>query len=387
MNTVPLNLANRLVLHKHHLTHHSRGKDIVAVTSDIVGLHATSAATPYLSLFARVHNFSHGHLYGELYSKRTLTKIRCFRRTIYILPKQMIPIAFAATYGMVQPTSEQYSRRLGVSQEDYRRTSKCILRLLAGREMTTSELRQELNTNLNVSAIVNLMCDQGLLIRGAPRGDWRSNLHTYSRFDEHFPDTSLDPTHETEARKAVIELYIAAFGPVTENDIAWWTGFRKRQVRDILAGLRDSTTQIEIPTLPGSLVMLTTDYERLASFPTGSEPAVALLPFLDSYIMGYKDRERYLKPENRAYVFDRTGNAASVITVDGRIAGVWDFIEPSLLLFMLDEHSPAVHDSVVQRAAQLGEFISQKKVRVEVRREMTPLSQRRVGAFMSPLKE
>lgn len=367
MKSVALDLVNRLVLHKHYLTHQSKGEDIVTVATDICGLHATSPTTPYLSLFARVENFSREHLHEQLYVERALAKIRCFRTTVYILPKHMMPAAFAATKRMVQPMSEQYSRRLGVTEEDYQKTSEQIMVLLLGRAVTASEIRQELNTRLNVSAIVNLMCDQGLLIRGVPRGSWRSNLHTYSRFDEHFPDISLDRTDETEAKKSIVKHYIGAFGPVTEKDIAWWTGFPMRQSKDILERLQSSTIQLEILGLHGSHVMLASGCEALdCPIPT-LEPMVSLLPSLDSYIMGYKERERYLGPENRRYVFDRSGNATSTILISGRIAGIWDFIEPSVALFLFDALPTSVSEIVEDKAKQLGEFISEHEVRVEWR--------------------
>ncbi len=52
-----LERVNCFILGKHHLTEDSKIDDVVQITEDIGGLHATSPSTPYLSLFARAWNF------------------------------------------------------------------------------------------------------------------------------------------------------------------------------------------------------------------------------------------------------------------------------------------------------------------------------------------
>ena len=97
MTQTSLEKVNQFVLHKQHLTADSKLNKIAQVVKDLIGLHATIATTPYLSLLARTRNFQKEFLEEELYIKRTLGKIRCMRKTVHILPKEMIPIAFSAT--------------------------------------------------------------------------------------------------------------------------------------------------------------------------------------------------------------------------------------------------------------------------------------------------
>ncbi len=186
MYKTSLNVSNHLVLHKQHLTNDSKANDIIQIVRDMSGLHATSPTTPYLSLFARTRNFAKEQLDEELYIKRNLGKIRCMRKTVYVLSKEMIPIAYSATKKMVEPVSEKYSQYLGVTRKKYEEASKLILKTLKDRGMTAKEIKKALRTELNISAILNLMCDQGLLIRGNPRNGWKSNVHTYHLFRDFF---------------------------------------------------------------------------------------------------------------------------------------------------------------------------------------------------------
>lgn len=53
------------------------------------------------------------------------------------------------------------------------------------------------------------------------------------------------------------------------------------------------------------------------------EPWVALLPTLDPTTMGWKHRGWYLSERAATDAFDRAGNAAPTIWVDGRVVGTW----------------------------------------------------------------
>ena len=189
---IDLNSVNRFRLHKQHLTDESQTEDIVQTVRDVYGLHATNATTPYLSLFARASNFTRDKLDEELYVKRTLGKIRCVRTTVHVLPRETISIAFAATKSIVEPNSEDFLRYTGaVTKDQYEEASRAILDILKSRGMSTVQIKKHLGTKLNVSPIVNLMCDQGLLMRGKSDKGWRSNTHTYHVFSDYFPGMDL----------------------------------------------------------------------------------------------------------------------------------------------------------------------------------------------------
>jgi len=379
---------NSIVLHKQRLTHEGSLENIVQTVKDVGGLHATSSTTPYLSLHARTKDFRRECLDHELYVKRSLGKIRYVRTTVYILPKHMIPVAFAATRAMAELASEAYSKFLGVNKEQYEETSKQIAEIIKGQKgMTVKQIKQRLGTKVNVSPIVNLMCDKGLLIRGAPEKGWRSNLHTYYLFAEHFPDLKLNEISEVVARKAVVRQYFASFGPATENDATWWTGFPRSQVKELITDLRDKITAIDASDTDKTYLVLSRDKKSLASPRNEEQHAVNLLPSLDPYLMGFKDRERYIDEEHYSFVFDRSGNATSTILVDGRVAGVWDFVAPFVKTYLFHDLDAAVLKEIQIKARRVGAFISGKEAKIKEVDSMIPLAKRTAGSVMSPLKD
>ncbi|MGD9099407.1 MAG: winged helix DNA-binding domain-containing protein [Anaerolineae bacterium] len=367
----------------------STSTDLIQIVRDVGGLHATHSTTPYLSLLARMPRFEKADLDSALYEQRTLGKIRCVRKTIYVHTKDMLPVAFKATLGAVVRASQRHMEFRGVSPEEYKNVSETILDLLKDKEMTASAIKAALGTKTHLSSILYFMCDQGLLIRGRPEKGWKDKNHHYALFHNYFPDTDLEKMSEAQAITALVRQYLASFGPVTENDVVWWTGLGKRKVRGALRDLKDQITQVSIVGIEGNLTMLRSDEALIrASTPPG-KPTVNLLPCLDPYLMGYKERARYLDQEHYDRTFDRSGNATSTILVDGRVAGVWDFEDgkrPLVKLFLFKKIAQDALDRVLAQAQSLGVFMAGREVLVRECDAMIHLTERTAGSFMSPLK-
>jgi hypothetical protein len=378
---------NKFVLHKQRLTGEKADASLVETVRATGGLHATSPTTPYLSLFARRKNFRRDQLDAELYTKRNLGKIRYVRKTVYVLPRDMIPTALAATRMMTEPASQAYAKFLGITQKRYATMSRQIMEILKDKGgLTVKQIRQQLQTTLNVSPVVNLMCDQGLLVRGAPEKSWKSNMHTYHLLNEYFPDLKLNSVNEEDAKKTVVRQYLASFAPVTENDVSWWTGFTKSQVRQLLEELRKEISHITVSGMNKDFIVPSQEVAALVAMEATGKHVVNLLPSLDPYLMGFKDRERYLDSARYDYVFDRGGNAAATILVDGRVIGVWDFEDPFVKVFLFNRIEADVLEEVQCKAKSVGAFISGKEVKIKECTSMVPLVQRTAGGVMSPLK-
>ena len=275
---------------------------------------------------------------------------------------------------------------MGVSKEEYEETSKEIMSLLNGRGMTVVAIKKALGTKRSVSPVVNLTCDQGLLIRGRPRKSWKSSVHTYYLFDEYFPDIDLGSVGEADARALMVRQYLASFGPVTEEDITWWTGFPKRQIRQILKNMQDLVFQLEIQGIDKKYLMMSSEKESLMNERSLGNPLINLLPSLDPYVMGYKDRGRYLNLKYYNYVFGRSGNLASTILLNGRVIGIWDLEDSIVKIYLFDDVQTAIFKEICQIATEIGGFISGKGVQVKECNSMIPLTQRTAGGVMTPLK-
>jgi len=91
MNSLPISLVNDYLARKQHLLLTSHSRDVVKVVRDLVALHATSAAGPYLALWTRIPEFQRQTLQDALYERRELVRVLCMRTTLHIVPSDELP--------------------------------------------------------------------------------------------------------------------------------------------------------------------------------------------------------------------------------------------------------------------------------------------------------
>ncbi len=348
MTTLALDSVNRFLLRKQHLLPDTRAKDVTQVVQDIVALHATGPLSPYLSLWSRMKGFAAQQLDLELYERRSLVRATCMRATLHVVPSQRLPVFFQATKALQRRNLQQLAYLLtqsGLSREGKEKAAVMRLRdriaeVVGDRgPSTVAELGEripELRAKFHYapdkpygghfsvgSQLVPWMCILGLLVRTRPRGSWRSNLYEYTPLPAWLPNVDLEAVTAQEAQLQLMHWYLAAFGPATVEDMAWWSGLSKGQTRKALNGLGDKTEKVTIPGLGSDYDILRDDLQLLQEAKPAREPGINLLPSLDPYIMAYRDRTRFLEPERRQQVFDRAGNAIGTVWVDGRVVGAW----------------------------------------------------------------
>jgi hypothetical protein len=173
------------------------------------------------------------------------------------------------------------------------------------------------------SRLVPAMCAQGRLIRARTRGTWRSNLYEYAALAEWLPDVTLESVPSKEARTWLVRHYLSAFGPVTFEDVQWWTGLSKGKVQRALQSLGTELVTVGVEGLGDQYLILDGDLQRLATYAPPETPYAFLLPSLDPFVMGYRDRRRFLAERHRSKIFDRAGNAVPTVWVNGQVVGAW----------------------------------------------------------------
>jgi hypothetical protein len=383
------NQINSLILSKHHLSNDSKVDDILKISEDLCGLHGTGTIEPYLSLFVRMNNFKKEDLDTELYINKTLGKIRGMRKTLFIETKKLIPIVHNVIKYQTVKRDNKYLEIREISKSEYIELSNKILSLLNEKEMSTIELKKTIDSQKDIVAVISVMCDEMQLIRGKPLKSWRDRRLSYAPFNKYFPEINFDECTESESTQLLIERYIKSYGPVTETDIIWWSGITKGKVRSVLDKLRSEHELIKMDQIEHEYIIHKQDIIRLSNMKNNFESIVNVLPGLDPYIMGYKDRERYINNNFHEYIFDRSGNGTTTILLDGQVVGIWDITEkpkPQIKLFMLKEIDTHLNE-IKRELKKLGKFIIGKDVPIQICNKMTPLAKRTMGGFMSPLKE
>jgi len=344
-----VSLVNRYLAHKQHLLPASHLADVMQVTRDIVALHATNATSPYLSLRARVPDFQRQTLEDALYERRELARVHCMRMTVHAVPSDEVPLFFQAyveRHFLAELRGwEPLLVQAGICQEGEAEAMlkglyRQVLNVLTEKGPATvrqigqavPEIKAKIRHDVGKpyegefsigSRLMLTMCVLGLIVRARPRGSWRSNLYEYAALSDWLPDIDLDSVTPEEARAWLVRRYLAAFGPATFDDVQWWTGFSKGETKKALEPLKPGLVEVTVEGWGNGYWILAEDAQRLRDFSLPDGPYVFFLPDLDPYIMGYRDRRRFLAAEHRAKVFDRAGNAVATVWVNGRVVGAW----------------------------------------------------------------
>lgn len=346
------------------------GSSVVDVASDLVGLHNSSQSTPYLSMLARVSGFARADLEAAMWDRWELARIRAMRLTVFVFPHDLMEIAAAATRHLAEPFAARWLRDSGMSQEEFDVIAADVEAALADGPSTTRDLRQALaaSKDVDVPGVVSRLCDQGRIVGGAPPRSWRSLVRRYHRWQDVLPEVDLHRWDEPSAICELIRRYVDSYGPVTLDDIAWWTGIAKGTCREAIATL--DTRSVAVDGWPGPLVG--------APDGVGGEldEGVHALPLLDPYVQGYRDRTRFLEPGRERYVYDGGGNSAATLVRRGRIIGVWQPSEEpteSVRYHLFDAGDSSVAQRAEDALAAGGALYFDRPVDVIAFDEMQPL--------------
>ena len=339
--------VNHYVAHKQHLASTSQPGSVVEVTRDIVALHATLSTSPYLALRARIPGFRREMLEEALYETRELAKLLCMRVTLHAVPSDEVPYFYLGTLSQVRGAfrDEELLVQAGLCEPEgadalLRELHHRVLALLSAKgPFTPDEISAEIQEmkakiryavgksyegSVSIGArLISGMCARGLLIRSRIRGTWRSNRYEYAPLADWLPGITLDSLNSREAQIWLVRRYLAVYGPVTLEDVQWWTGFSRGATKKALEALEPELVEVEVEGLDSHYLMPADDARRLQEFGRPDVPYVSLLPGLDPYIMGYRDRRRFLAPEHFSKVFDRAGNAVDSVWAGGRVVGAW----------------------------------------------------------------
>lgn len=354
---------------------------VLRVARDTVGLHSTLPGTPYLSLKARIGDFTTDDLDIEVYEHRSLVRLKVMRGTVFLLTRAMAQSAFAAT---VELTLGRDRKWLRLDPGVFRRVAPLVLEALGQESLTTSELRSRVH-HADLAAVVALLCDEARIVRDRPAGGRTSTSYRYRRWEHAFPDLDLAAYDGETATDELIRRYVESYGPVSVADVVWWTGLPVQRVRAALGRMADELQTINGPAA-GQQWLKTYDTKDGQPVPGGRTPLVRLLPQLDPYTMGYRERARLIDAEHEALVYDRGGNATSVVLQDGRVTGVWDLTESPARggRVMLFDPASAVKRRVLDLVAETGEFWFGHSIPVREYERMVPFG-RRTGVMRKPL--
>ena len=368
---------------RHLLAPAARAATPEQVADALVALHATDPATVFLAVAARTADPTPAALESALYERESLVRMLAMRRTMFVVGRDLAPVVDASSARAV--AARERTRLLAYLAEGggwdaawLAAAETEVLAVLAERgPLTGAELGAAVpalqervvagagkpyeRTQNVASRVLRGLAVEHRIRRDRPRGSWTSSQFRWA------PGEPFAPLPAAGARADLVRHWLAAYGPGTEADLVWWTGWNRGDVRRALAAVAAEPVELDSGgtghVLPGD-----------AGPAPESPPYAALLPALDPTGMGWRERDWYLPPEHTAELFDRTGNIGPTVWWDGRIVGGWaQRPDGELVRELLDDVGAEAEAAIDAAAEGLAAFIGGVRITPRFR---TPLERR-----------
>ena len=304
-----------------------------AATEAVVALHASDPTSVHLSARART-GADVTDAERALYDERTVVRMHGIRRTLWVVPAALEPaMRVAGAHPLVAPARTKL-RAAMAERGDVADPAAWLDEVAEAVVAAVGEVGEASAVQIGravpalgtkvlygggrwaaevtvASRLLVILGFEGRLVRTRPLGTWVSGQYRYAPGPAPAGGPEPDPA---TARAAVVGAYVARFGPVTEADVRWWTGWTAARVRAALV----EAGAVEVVVDGGAAWVAADDRAPVAA----PDPWVALLPGLDPTTMGWRGRDWYLD-DLGPVLFDRNGNAGPTVWADGRVVGGW----------------------------------------------------------------
>jgi hypothetical protein len=339
------------LVRRHRLAPTDRAGDPVAAVRSVAALHSTDPVTVFLSVLARTEGVAPEGIEHALYEERSLVRLLGMRRTLFVVPRDLVPVVYAACTRSIAARErrrlEQMILDSGIATRPgpwLGRASAAALRALEERgEAFTSDLTRAvplLARRLRVGAgtkwettqsaaarVLPQLAMEGRVVRARPRGTWVGGQYRWTP-SATWLGGEVEAIDTPSAQAELLRRWLAAFGPATESDLRWWAGWTAREARAALAAV----PHVEVDLDGARGFVLAGDLDTAAR----PEPSAALLPTLDPTTMGWKERDWYLGG-HASRLFDANGNAGPTVWWEGRVVGGWSQRRDGEIVFRLLE--------------------------------------------------
>lgn len=331
-------------LARQHLTRRAPPSSLTSLPGEICGAQAQLLLAGQLSIWARVRGVKLPDLEAALWSKRSLAKAWCMRRTMFILPSDELA-TFVRGSALRAEREMRWVLGRGVPKEKLERLVGAVLNALD--DPTTQaalavKVSKSMRCNVRYKAggvgwgnrkkvpwvdfgelalpanyLLHLAGSRGVYCSGPSEGN-ESTFVRADRWVPHWKDVS-----QAKAERELLRRYLMAFGPSTVSDFAIWTGMTAGDARRIWSLGEDGIVPVDVEGW--NAAVLRSDLPELVKAHL-SGTVVKLLPFFDSFLLGHKSHRNIVGPVEHRQVYRPQGWVSPVLLVDGRAAGVWSHV-------------------------------------------------------------
>jgi hypothetical protein len=290
--------------------------DTTATVRHLIGLQAQDNLPPYLSLAARLDDFTPADL-SDLIGTRELVRFRTMRGTVHVLT----PDDALTLRPWVQPALDRASAANAQNRPAAHlagdELEAAVRDILAGGSLPVGQLADRLAglfSGVPEAVLRHVTPERVPLLQTPPRGQWRrSGGVDYALADDWLgrPFTEVD-------LPGLVGRYLRAYGPATAADMTKWSMVTR--LAPVFKGLRE-TGELVTHTDPSGRTLYDVPDGVLADEDLDLPPL--LLGTYDNVFLSHADRERIAPEPARKAWMGANGGVGATLFLDGLLAGLW----------------------------------------------------------------
>ncbi len=329
---------NRRLLWKHLLSAERQNNlPPESVASSVVGVNSQNLKDSIMSFGARIGNFSEAKYQSAFRPRGNMARTWTVRGTIHTFPSSEYgDHVFGSPCERALRNQDRYARMLKIPgrQERVDFLYMPLLDEISNRAVTSGFISDFISERLEEMGIKGRrrlnrgwsseekygpvwdgmaeMSYMGLLVSAGKEGSASLWMRTMDWLGKETGNP--DPL---ECSSRLVKSYIGTYGPVTLNDIAYWTGHRKVDAKDAVKHLDGDLYEQNFDGSPDTYYSI----EDGDDYP--QPPEAVILPRFDSIMMGHPDKTRIIPDGLKGKIFTNAGIIKRTVLVNGFAAGIW----------------------------------------------------------------
>ncbi|KPK92646.1 hypothetical protein AMJ80_06455 [bacterium SM23_31] len=361
-------------LWKSFLLSERKGPNVHDIIRHFVALNASNIQDVYIALYNRMRHFSK-HVFEEyLYKSGNAGRFRGMRRVFYIVPREFFELFFSATFRQREYKIKENLKLWKIQESEYTNIARQILKAIAYSEKTQPQLEkavvpQDMRTikidygkrritGTNFEPVFNTLLDRWQVIPGVEI--WNTKKRRYCSFDKLHEHHRFSMDYDTAGMELVLN-YIKNYGPVQEEDVAWWCGLTISRIQRILVSLANDIRKVEIVNSKKIYYVLKKEIPELTSKNINPGESCHLLGRNDPLLTGYRRRDVHVNQDYYDSIFSGFGESNPAVMVNGKIIGIWSFKDSkssiNLAINLFQKISAGTEDKLCMEIERIGDFI------------------------------
>ncbi len=312
--------------------------DAPTAATALVGIQAQILPAAGLALWNRTPALSHNHFDELIFHQRSLVKLWGQRGTLHLYASNDWSLLHAART-TDRTWTERQAERGDPGSIEHRKLVEQVAELLRSKEsLGRRELRASgipLSDEL-LSPWGGIFSDLVRLGYACHSGRAAGEGHFVAR-ERWLPNLLWEPPDPTLANVTIVERYLAAYGPATLQDFAYWRGVPASKARDWFNQLMPKLTEVEVegqvgfllsaaPTdsVEGSTEGSLIDEIQAAPPPPEAWPVRMLYRF-DPYLLAHRSKDWVVPPSHYKAVWRPAGHIEGIVLSHGQAVATWRY--------------------------------------------------------------